>query len=83
MAAEFNSSEYMDVPADDSVDDSVDDSTNHSAEDSAEDSVEDSSVYTQVFHNQDNTEIINLLNYSRSLNPERFNYRVVSIYRPL
>jgi hypothetical protein len=63
MAAEFNSSEYMDVPADDST--------------------EDSSVYTQVFHNQDNAEIINLLNYSRSLNPERFNYRVVSIYRPL
>lgn len=83
MAAEFNSSEYMDVPAEDSADDSTnhsaDDSTNHSAEDSAE----DSSVYTQVFHNQDNTEIINLLNYSRSLNPERFNYRVVSIYRPL
>jgi hypothetical protein len=75
MAAEFNSSEYMDVPAEDSVDDSTNDSTNHSAE--------DSSVYTQVFHNQDNTEIINLLNYSRSLNPERFNYRVVSIYRPL
>jgi len=79
MAAEFNSSEYMDVPAEDSADDSADDSTNHSADHSAE----DSSVYTQVFHNQDNTEIINLLNYSRSLNPERFNYRVVSIYRPL
>ena len=79
MAAEFNSSEYMDVPADDSADDS----TNHSTDDSTNHSAEDSSVYTQVFHNQDNTEIINLLNYSRSLNPERFNYRVVSIYRPL